>query len=73
MLDISKNQIIAEKKITSFTVYSEGDQEEVVASLHVGHVFGKATNSARTLVNTPGNLLTSTDLANYAVDLAESL
>ena len=31
---------------------------------------GIATNSARTLVNTPGNLLTSTDLANYAVDLA---
>ena len=46
------------------------DQEEIAASLHVGRVFGKATNSARTLVNTPGNLLTSTDLANYAVDLA---
>ena len=37
----------------------------------MGRVFGKATNSARTLVNTPGNLLTSTDLANYAVDLAD--
>lgn len=63
------NQV--EKKITLFTIFSEGDHEEIVASLHVGRVFGKATNSARTLVNTPGNLLTSTDLANYAVDLAD--
>jgi leucyl aminopeptidase len=62
---------IVEKKITSFAIFSEEDQEEIVASLHVGHVFGKATNSARTLVNTPGNLLTSTDLANYAADLAD--
>jgi leucyl aminopeptidase len=36
----------------------------------VGYAFGKGTNSARTLVNTPGNLLTATDLANYAKDLA---
>ena len=62
---------LAEKKITSITIFSEGDKEEIVASLHVGRVFGKATNSARTLVNTPGNLLTSTDLANYAADLAD--
>ncbi len=62
---------IVEKKITSFAIFSEEDQEEIVASLHVGRVFGKATNSARTLVNTPGNLLTSTDLANYAADLAD--
>ena len=37
----------------------------------VGYAFGKATNSARTLVNTPGNLLTATDLANYASELGE--
>ena len=61
---------IAETKITSFTIFSEDQQDEIAASLHVGRVFGIATNSARTLVNTPGNLLTSTDLANYAVDLA---
>lgn len=62
---------IAEKKITSISIFSEDDQEDIAASLHVGRIFGKATNSARTLVNTPGNLLTSTDMANYAVDLAE--
>jgi leucyl aminopeptidase len=34
-------------------------------------VHGRATNSARTLVNLPPNKLTATDLANYAVQLAE--
>ena len=63
------NQV--EKSVKSFTIYSEGDKEEIGASLHVGRVFGKATNSARTLVNTPGNLLTSTDLADYARQLAD--
>lgn len=59
-----------EKTIDNITVYSEADQGELSASLTVGHVFGKATNSARDLVNTPGNLLTATDLANYASQLA---
>jgi leucyl aminopeptidase len=59
-----------EKEISEVIVYSEGDYEEVKAALTVGYVYGKATNSARTLVNTPGNLLTATDLANYALELA---
>ena len=42
-----------------------------MAALKVGLSFGKATNSARTLVNTPGNLLTATDLAQYAKELGE--
>ena len=59
-----------EKKLTALTVYSEkADEEDVQASLTVGYAFGKATNSARTLVNTPGNMLTATDLANYAAEL----
>lgn len=60
-----------EKTIDKITVYSEADPGELSASLTVGHVFGKATNSARDLVNTPGNLLTATDLANYASQLGE--
>ncbi|WP_027410097.1 leucyl aminopeptidase [Anoxybacteroides tepidamans] len=60
-----------EKKIEQITVYTEGDKEEVEASLFVGSVYGKATNFARTLVNTPSNLLTANDLANYAVELAK--
>jgi leucyl aminopeptidase len=60
-----------ERKIENLIVYSEKmDHEDVQASLSVGTAFGKGTNSARTLVNIPGNLLTATDLANYAKDLA---
>jgi leucyl aminopeptidase len=59
-----------EKNIERITVYSESaDEEDLKASLTVGYVYGKATNSARTLVNTPGNLLTATDMANYAQEL----
>ncbi|MEH7416982.1 leucyl aminopeptidase [Neobacillus drentensis] len=59
-----------EKRLEKVTVYaSAADEVDVQASLTVGYAFGKATNSARTLVNTPGNLLTATDLANYASEL----
>jgi leucyl aminopeptidase len=60
-----------EKRLENITVYAENlDEEDVEAALTVGYAFGKGTNSARTLVNIPGNLLTATDLANYANDLA---
>jgi len=60
-----------EKEITEITVYSHAEEEEVMASLMVGYVYGQATNSARTLVNLPGNMLKATDLANYALELAD--
>jgi len=60
-----------EKRIENLTVYSADEEGEVEAALEVGYAFGKATNSARTLVNTPGNLLTATDMAEYAKKLAE--
>ncbi|WP_340372365.1 leucyl aminopeptidase [Peribacillus sp. FSL E2-0218] len=63
------NQV--EKSIEAITVYSDADSGEIGAALHVGRIFGRATNSARTLVNTPGNLLTSTDLADYSAALGE--
>jgi leucyl aminopeptidase len=60
-----------EKKITKMTVYSLGsDVDEIKAALTVGYVYGTGTNSARTLVNIPGNMLTATDMANYAKELA---
>ena len=59
-----------EKKFNNLQVYSEAvDEEDIKSSLIVGHAFGSGTNSARTLVNTPGNLLTATDLAEYAKEL----
>jgi leucyl aminopeptidase len=60
-----------EKRIETITIYTEADAAEIEASLFVGSVYGKATNSARTLVNTPGNLMTAADLAGYAVELAK--
>lgn len=60
-----------ERKLAQVAVYCEGfDEEDVRASLSVGYAFGIGTNSARTLVNTPGNLLTATDMADYATELA---
>ncbi|KQL53202.1 aminopeptidase [Heyndrickxia shackletonii] len=60
-----------EKNIEKLSIYSEYDKGEIESSLTVGFVYGNATNSARTLVNLPGNMLTATDLANYAVELAK--
>ncbi|MDN3019789.1 leucyl aminopeptidase [Paenibacillus sp. BSR1-1] len=61
-----------EKKLKTLNVYCEGfEKEDIQASLSVGFAFGNGTNSARTLVNIPGNLLTATDLANYAEELAD--
>lgn len=58
------------KNIEKMTVYSEvADKEDLHASLTVGYAYGKGTNSARTLVNLPGNMLTATDMAHYAKEL----
>ena len=43
---------------------------EVGEDAKIGIVFADAVNAARTLVNLPPNMLTATDMANYAVDLA---
>lgn len=61
-----------EKMIENVHVYSEQlEKEDQQAALTVGYVYGKGTNSARTLVNLPGNMLTATDMANYAKELGE--
>ncbi|WP_428911172.1 leucyl aminopeptidase [Niallia sp. Krafla_26] len=61
-----------EKQIQRIMVYLEDvEVEDIKAALTVGYSFGKGTNSARTLVNTPGNLLTASDLAEYAKELGE--
>lgn len=60
-----------DRKIENITVYSSlNDPQEIKAALTVGYVYGKGTNSARTLVNMPGNMLTATEMANYAKELA---
>ncbi|MBM7621857.1 leucyl aminopeptidase [Bacillus tianshenii] len=60
-----------EIKLENVTIVTDADNEEIKASLNVGYHFGTGTNSARTLVNLPGNMLTATDMANYASELSE--
>lgn len=50
---------------------TSADIDEIVASYKVGKVYADAVNEARSLVNLPPNLLTATDLANYAQQLAK--
>ncbi|MBT2758264.1 leucyl aminopeptidase [Mesobacillus foraminis] len=62
-----------ERKIESLTIYSTSEESaEVRSALEVGYVYGTGVNSARTLVNLPGNMLTATDMAEYAQKLAET-
>ena len=60
-----------EVHVEAIEFFTNGDSKEVETALHIGSAFGSGVNSARTLVNTPGNLLTSTKLAEYALELAE--
>lgn len=61
-----------DRKLENVTVYSQAEeQEDVEAALRIGYVFGSATNSARTLVNIPGNMLTASVMADYALKLAD--
>ncbi|PLT30331.1 leucyl aminopeptidase [Peribacillus deserti] len=60
-----------EKKIEELHVFTAVDEADIKAALTVGYVYGKATNSARDLVNLPPNMLTASDLAEYARSLGE--
>lgn len=60
-----------EVKLADVMVITDVDSGEIQASLKVGYHFGTGTNSARTLVNLPGNMLTATDMANYASELSK--
>lgn len=50
---------------------TEADIDEIAASFEVGKIYADAVNEARNLVNLPPNLLTATELANYAEKLAK--
>ncbi|MCD5325142.1 MULTISPECIES: leucyl aminopeptidase [Pontibacillus] len=63
-----------EKPVTQMdrvTVLSDQEQSELQKSLEKGSALGHGANTARHLVQLPGNLLTATDLAEYASSLAE--
>ncbi|WP_170008048.1 leucyl aminopeptidase [Bacillus fonticola] len=58
-------------RIEDVSVYTDADGKEVEAALQVGYAFGNGTNTARTLVNTPGNMLTATHMAQFATELGQ--
>ncbi|MGP4078570.1 leucyl aminopeptidase [Pseudalkalibacillus sp. R45] len=58
-------------ELKAITVYSEEDANAVNHALKTGEAYAMGTNVARDLVNTPGNLLTPTDLAEQAVNIAK--
>lgn len=62
-----------EQDVELETVAVVSTEEEAVlkAAFDVGFVNGYATNEARNLVNMPPNLLTATEMANYAQKLAD--
>lgn len=61
---------VAEITLEQVSFISNADIDELVAGYEVGEIYARAVNEARTLINKPGNLLTSTKLAEYAVELA---
>jgi len=60
------------ESMEKLVIYSNfEDKQAIQSALFVGDVYGKAVNSARGLVNLPSNLLTATDMAEYAKQLGE--
>lgn len=60
-----------EIKIEAIKIFTDANQEEIKHATEIGSSYGKGTNSARTLVNLPGNMLKASDLAQYAKELGE--
>ncbi|MBS4220867.1 leucyl aminopeptidase [Bacillus sp. FJAT-49711] len=61
-----------EINIEIIEIFTDADIEEIEFAAEVGSAYGKGTNSARTLVNLPGNMLKACDLAEYAKELGQT-
>lgn len=61
----------ADVSLEAITFLSSADKDEMKAAFEIGIINAYAVNEARSLVNMPPNLLTATELANYAQKLAE--
>ncbi|MDV2886118.1 leucyl aminopeptidase [Alkalihalophilus pseudofirmus] len=57
--------------IEEVTFYAASGTEGLVEAADCGFAYGKGTNRARKLINIPGNLLTPTELAKEAKELAD--
>lgn len=58
--------------LPSIELLMDEEDDEVVSYFEVGTIYADAVNEARILVNTPGNVLTSTQLGEYARELGEA-
>ncbi|QFF99814.1 leucyl aminopeptidase [Psychrobacillus glaciei] len=58
--------------LSAIELLTNEDEEEVVSYFEVGTIYADAVNEARILVNTPGNVLTSTQLGEYARELGNT-
>ncbi|SIT92003.1 leucyl aminopeptidase [Edaphobacillus lindanitolerans] len=58
-------------EIREVVLLSEEDGESVMTAFNTGRIYADAVNEARDLVNTPGNMLTASAMAEYAAELAE--
>ena len=56
--------------VKEVTLYGE-NKELLEEAATVGYIYGMGANRARKLVNVPGNLMTPTDLAEEALELAQ--
>jgi leucyl aminopeptidase len=70
VLDYKEKSNEIDKNVESVTLYGKG-RETLQEAAKVGFTYGQGTNRARKLVNMPGNLMTPTDLAEEAKELAE--
>ncbi|MCM3758653.1 leucyl aminopeptidase [Sporosarcina aquimarina] len=58
-------------EFNTIELLSTADEDELKAAVEVGQVHAEAVNSARTLVNTPPNILTAVKMAEHGEMLAE--
>ncbi|OEH93994.1 leucyl aminopeptidase [Bacillus solimangrovi] len=71
IINYKKKSNQREREISEVEVLTDREQGLIEGGLTLGYVHGKGANTARTLTNMPGNMLTATDLAKFAVSIAE--
>lgn len=57
-------------KVDQLQLVTERESEELVYGIECGTAYAEGTNLARDLVNTPGNYMTPTDMAEKAMEIA---
>ncbi|MFD2922748.1 leucyl aminopeptidase [Halobacillus naozhouensis] len=72
LINFKREQPEPQSMMDSLTLISNEKEDILLRSLEKGYSFSHGVNTARHLVHLPANMLTSTNMAQYAVDLADS-